>query len=663
MNEELSSSNEELETSREELQSLNEELITRNRQLEERLRNEKQTSDDLHNLLSSTQMAVVILDLEGRVQRFTGMASSMFNLIHTDVGTPIFDHPGKLNDQDLEEHVSKVLDDRLPQNKILESGGGQWYQRRILPYYTADKCMEGVVLTYADVTELTETQLKLKESEDFWKRLFIDVPFYMSVWEGPEHRCIFENNYHREHTGSRNLKGKTIQQGFPELVGSDVIERFDQAFSTGKPLQTKEFTVALEVNGKPENRSYKQVVQPWFKADGSVGGIVSVALDITDRKEAEMALSEAKARAEAANQAKTTFLSSMSHDIRTPLTSILGLSEILAEKLEEEDSEIAQNIHESCGQLMGTLESVLQLARLEGGKQELELQSMPVVEEIESQWKSLQRMEVSQTLQKSLELDDDDRLHAMIDKDALRRVLSNLVSNAFKHAGPDAVTTIRCRRSSDGSPVVVIEDTGQGIEPEFLEKLFQPFQQPSGGLDEAYAGSGLGLSICKQLMQMMGGSIWVESKVGEGTAFFLKFQAAVKGTPAPAKAFALRPGRKLNILVCDDHLPTADLVRRMLPEHSVISLTDPGDLRTFSREQDVVLMDIDFDGKDIGLELLADLRCAPDHGDTRVIAFTAHGLPGQREQFLELGFDSYLSKPFTKKQLLEALYHALSSGR
>lgn len=243
-------------------------------------------------------------------------------------------------------------------------------------------------------------------------------------------------------------------------------------------------------------------------------------LDITDRKKAEHALRQSKEEAEEASQVKTAMLANMSHEVRTPLTSIIGFSEILQDNLEGEFRGFARRTHQSSKRLLETLESVLQLSKLEAGAATLERErvSLPAVVR---QTLSLLKPKAEE---KSITLDTlwpDHRLEGFWNENALRRISRNLVENAIKFTPEGGRVMVRAGRD-DSRALLEVEDTGIGIGEENLPDIFQAFRQESEGIRSEYEGSGLGLSIVDHLVDELGGTVEVETEKGEGTCFIVE---------------------------------------------------------------------------------------------------------------------------------------------
>jgi PAS domain S-box-containing protein len=260
----------------------------------------------------------------------------------------------------------------------------------------------------------------------------------------------------------------------------------------------------------------------------AVVGVAGIITDVTDGVHVR-AEREAREKVEQTLRLKEAILNNMSHEIRTPLTGIIGFSEVLAEEVGAEHEEFAQVIAKSGRRLLGTLNSVLDLARLESGNATLDLQPLDVAAEARDAVELLG----SSAREKGLALDvqaGDGAPHARLDREALQRILANLVSNAVKYTEVGGVTVGIAR--DGGDVVLTVCDTGIGIADDFLPRIFDEFEQASSGVARSHEGVGLGLAITRRLVALMHGTIAVESAPGEGSRFEVRFPAA------PAEAVA-----------------------------------------------------------------------------------------------------------------------------
>ena len=407
-------------------------------------------------------------------------------------------------------------------------------------------------------------------------------------------------------------------------------------------------------------------------------GIESIlinARDITETKQFEQELMAAKDKAEEMVQLKNTFLANMSHEIRTPLTGILGYAQVLGEEVSEEQRELVDTIRASGQRLMNTLNSVLDLAQLEARSIALDRAVLDVAREAAEAVQLLKPLAREAVILEAIA--PPEPVYVDLDPHCLHRIFNNLVGNAIKFTERGRINV-----EIDGDEASVylrVRDTGVGISKEFLPHIFDEFKQESTGISRSHEGNGLGLSITKQLTELMDGTIVVESIKGLGSIFTITFPRA----PAPPQPDvenleaheALRPASVLPraedrppiredalarayVLVVEDNVATRNMIERMLsPHYDVAVAANSSDaLKAAAHTRfDAILMDINLgDGKD-GVDTMRDLRTVAAYQHVPVIAVTAYAMPGDAQQFLDKGFDDYLSKPFQSERLLGTL--------
>jgi len=272
-----------------------------------------------------------------------------------------------------------------------------------------------------------------------------------------------------------------------------------------------------------------RVARPVLDEQGEVVYLVGYGMDVTERANYEQHLKEAKEQAEHLAQLKSAFLANMSHEIRTPLTGIIGFADVLDEEVSDEHREIVALIRDSGERLMETLNSVLDLARLEAGALDIEPVLLNLNQEIEETVRLFRSMAEEKNLDIRVEIPDE-TIYAHLDRTGLHRVLNNLLSNAIKFTeqGHIALTLTPDGEWAD----IEIEDTGIGIGEHFLPHLFDEFKQESTGPARSHTGSGLGLAITRRLIDQMHSTIDVTSTKGEGTRFTVRVPRVVPEAPA-----------------------------------------------------------------------------------------------------------------------------------
>ena len=404
-------------------------------------------------------------------------------------------------------------------------------------------------------------------------------------------------------------------------------------------------------------------------ANGQPLWIDGLVWDVTDRKQAERALKSAKAAAEAANVAKGQFLANMSHELRTPMNAILGMIDVALPKAADPAvQDCLQTAKGSADLLLTLLNDLLDSAKIESGK--LELESAPF--SLRRMLDQITRVLAVRASEKGLTFHcrmPDETPDAVVgDRMRLQQILLNLAGNAIKFTERGDVEIGLHARSQDGEACLefAVRDTGIGIPPSGVERLFQPFAQADASMARRFGGTGLGLSICKSLVEIMGGRIWAESEIGKGSTFhFTVHLPLAKELPADFEAptaVSAAPCAQLHILLVEDNPANQKLAAYILKDRGhVVEIAGDGQEAIYLAEEnryDVILMDVQMPGMN-GLEATAAIR-KRENGGRRppIIAMTAHAMKGDREQCLAAGMDAYLSKPidgFEMISLVEAL--------
>jgi len=386
-------------------------------------------------------------------------------------------------------------------------------------------------------------------------------------------------------------------------------------------------------------------------------------------------------QAEAANIAKSAFLARMSHEIRTPLNSVLGYTEVLlGEDLKEEQKAYVRLVHRSGQALLALIEDILDFSKIEAGEMHLESVGFCLPELLQEVCEIIRPRLQGKPVELSYQVAHDVPESLFGDPVRTRQVLLNLLSNAAKFTNKGEIclkVDTASRQDQNVQLLFSLRDTGIGIPQHKLRIIFEPFRQAEDSFSRLHGGTGLGLTICKQLARLMQGDVWASSIEGVGSTFFFKawFQEAPQAfLPGRAAKDSRRPSstqaerhrsahpeaaspRPARILLVEDNPVNSELARLILTKagHSVETAKDGWEaLKLFtakSREFDMILMDVEMPGMD-GPRATKRIRSL-GHADVPIVAMTAHALKEDKERCLESGMNDYLSKPIRKDLLLE----------
>lgn len=396
---------------------------------------------------------------------------------------------------------------------------------------------------------------------------------------------------------------------------------------------------------------------PVTDEQGAIAGVGVISMDITPRIHMERALRSAKLEAESANRAKSIFLANMSHELRTPLNSIIGLSELTLEQASERSDrevvEFMQRVVNAGRHLLSLINDILDISRVESGRIELHVEVVRVDSLLESVVTSMQPLAKANGNRLLLERAADTSL-ACVDPVRLRQVIINLVGNAIKFTRNGEVkVTLAC---SDDHLRITVSDNGIGMTPDQLQRVFEPFEQADRSIARRFGGSGLGLTISRQLLELMGGQIEVSSDIHVGTEFTVTLpigdidDAARRMAQVPDKRAGAR-GRRPVVLVVDDDPDACKLIRNALERDGigVVSASSGEQALALTRSERPAVMVLDILLGDMtGWDVLAAVRADPEHAELPVIVCTVTD-PEQRTGLL--GVVEHLTKPCDREHL------------
>jgi PAS domain S-box-containing protein len=478
-----------------------------------------------------------------------------------------------------------------------------------------------------------------------------------------------------------------VNDSFTRLTGYELNEVRERKFTelmagqATDPTVEKEILSAIQqghgisrdlIRYRKDGTTYWELISlsPVFDKDGVATRWVSIGTDISARRDAEEALAQAKAIAEAASSAKSNFLANISHEIRTPMNAVLGMTDlVLATQLTAEQQEYLSIAKESAQALMSLLNDILDLSKIDAGKLEIDPVPFDMLRLLQITLKPFEKQAQRKGVQFKYTIQPEAPLHVVGDAVRFRQILVNLVSNAVKFTSQGSVKVSvepQWESEDEVSFHISVCDTGIGMPKGTLQRIFDAFAQADASVTRKYGGTGLGLTISARLVELMEGRIWVQSQEGKGSSFHVSLQFA-KTEEQQTKATLAHDGMTgtrllgqaicvLRVLVADDNEANRTLVRRVLERrgHEVTMASNGREvLNHYSAEEfDIAILDVqmpDVDGFTVTRSIREKEKAGRRH--LPLIALTAHAMPGDRERCLRAGMDAYLSKPIDAREL------------
>jgi two-component system CheB/CheR fusion protein len=666
VNEEFQSTNEELVTSKEELQSLNEELTALNSQLQETLERQRSTSNDLQNILYSSDIATLFLDGDFNIRFFTPAAKSLFHVIATDIGRPLADLTPLAADTALLDDARAVLANLVPQQREIEAGDGTWYNRRILPYRTHDNRIEGVVITFADISEVKTAERRIEAARAYSDSIINTVRQPLIVFD-EELRIVSGNDafYRTFALAPAQAVGQHFAAAGDHLAAMAGLRAFlDRVQTEPAPIADVEVEAELPLLGR------RVLLLNARKIDDGLAEHAKILLaidDITERKHAAEALLAAKRQAEQANLGKSRFLAAASHDLRQPLQTLSLLQGILAKKVTDPDaSKLIARLEETLGAMSGMLDTLLDINQLEAGIVRPETTTFPVKDLLERlktefAYHAAARSLGWRVVPCGLFVHSDPRL--------LEQMIRNLLSNAVKYTERGRIL-LGCRRRGDKLRIEVW-DTGPGIPEGQLKAIFEEFHQLDISARERSGGLGLGLAIVQRLADLLGHAVDVRSRPGKGSVFAVEVPLGHEDAVSPPRQD--RPAKEEEvrlrgtILVVEDDPGVREMLEVLLVDEGYAAVAAADGRRALEAvapgapRPDLVVADYNLPDGMNGLQVVARLRETVHH-EIPVIVLTGDISTDTLREIARHGC-AQLNKPVKLKALASLIRHLLAERR
>jgi PAS domain S-box-containing protein len=635
----------------------------------------------LDELVSSAPDAIVAVSREGRVLGVNPAFEDLFGYgVAETVGRPLSE---LIVPHDQQER-SDLIDDwvRAGRAVVTETDrrhkDGTLISVRVSAAAAGEEAHGAILLIYDDLTAEKRAARALSDAEEQYRELVEEASDL--VWQlDRDGQWTYLNQATQRIYGlsPRELLGRR----FIELVDSEHVERDEEAFrDVLRGGQSTDYeTVHRDAQGHTRHLSVAS--RPVRDASGEIVGARGIARDVSERVAAREALEAAREAAERAAEAKSAFLATMSHEIRTPMNGVLGMLELLLDgDLGAETRRSAELARSAAESLLAVINDVLDFSKIEAGQVELEVATF----DLPALVTSVVRLLAVNASAKGVELTCDLRPevpHSVRgDPGRLRQVLNNLVGNAIKFTpSGEVVVLVELDGERDGRAVArfTVSDTGVGIAPDKLERVFEEFTQADVSTARKYGGTGLGLAISQRLVRLMGGEIEVISAEGRGSEFTFAIALPVAGervgAPEPSELESLKG---VHALVVDDN-PTHRRVVQEILSPAGVELDEAAEARSGldamrqavadGESYELAIIDAYMPGQD-GFELAQAVREDPELGDTKLMMLTSAGQRGDGQRCRELGIEAYLTKPASRLELLEAaaavmVGNASESGR
>jgi len=644
-NEELVASNEELQSTNEELHSVNEELYTVNAEYQRKIAELTELTDDMDNLLRSTDVGTIFLDRDLLIRKFTPQIAHAFQLLPQDIGRRIDSFAHNILHDGLLDDVRRVLETAEPIERDVQDRRGEWYLLRVLPYRTKDK-VEGVVVTLIAISRLKATEKELRRLS----KVFMDGadPIIIEDLSG----TIIDLNHEAERVYGWS-RGELLGQPISTLIPADETSRLD-ALRNRNRCRTEDSVRNVESLRRDRAGNVSPVLLTLSLLNDETGdpaAIASIAKDITTQKAAEREAREAASR-------RDQFLAMLSHELRNPLGAMLNATRLF-ERAGSHEAALAKAcsiIDRQSKQMARLLDDLLDVSRVTQGKIRIAKQVVNLVASAKEAVQVVQSLIDARNHTLELELPDHP-VYVEGDPVRLLQVQENLLENAAKYTPRGGAIRLTIQER-DGQAVILVRDNGIGIAPEMQAKIFDLFVQAPQIPADVEAGMGIGLTLVQSIVSLHEGQVTVRSQgPGLGSEFEVRLPITLK-QPMEAAADELQPETNVSVVIVEDNADSREMLESLLKMDGYKVATaengQQGYQTIVSQNPDVALVDLGLPGID-GYEIARRVRSELSDRPIRLIALTGYGRSVDRDAVFAAGFDEHLVKPVDPDDIVRIL--------
>jgi len=678
-NQQLKAANQQFEASEQQLKATNQQLEATNQQLRASEETIKESENNLRTLFNAMTDIVFELDYDGTYINIAPTSPElMFKPSEDVIGKTLHEIFPKPEADKFLEFIRKCLNENkinIIEYPLTINERTIWFEGRATP-----KTKNSILYIAHDITERKQAEEELEHSNSLIQQernMFMAGPVVVFKWRNTEGWPVEYVSPNVKEVFDFSVKELISGEIFyAELIPSEDIDRVatEVAFYSKNGVESfthQPYRIVLKDGQIIWVDDFTSILR---NENGDITHYLGYIVDITEHKQVEQELVKAKEHAEENDRLKTAFLQNISHEIRSPMNGILGFTDLLLEPglTGEEQHEYIEIIKNSGDRMLNTINDLIDISMIESGQVKVAVSEVNVNEQIEYLYTFLK----PEAEKKGIQLSFKNLLHPWevnikTDHEKVYAILINLIKNAIKFTN-DGSIEFGYNKKTDSGPAELeffVKDTGIGIPKKWRQAIFERFVQADFSLSKKYEGSGLGLSISKAYVEMLGGKIWVESKEGEGSVFYFTIpystdkSETTTNNEAESATKSEHEVKKLKILIAEDE-EFADLyLTKVLKDYYKKALhaktgIEAVDICRNNPDIDLILMDIkmpEMSGYD------ATRKIREFNKNVIIIAQTAYALTGDREKAINSGCNDYISKPIEKDKLKEIIGKHLSA--